>query len=123
MPSIKRFRSTRSLTVAILLIAVAVWLLAGCIYIPTFNATVKGNNVSGEVGPPQSKKLLRTGIATRHDVERLLGPPSCANTDQSEIAYTWTRREALLVWPLCFSSQGYDREMSLVLTFDSTRLM
>src|SRR4051794_7620349 len=56
-------------------------LLSGCLFIPTFNATIEGKNVAGEVGDADSRKPARVDHATIQDVYRVLGPPQFATDD------------------------------------------
>jgi hypothetical protein len=107
----------------VLLAAFGLWLLAGCVYLPTFNSRVSGTDVSGEVGKPDSKRPLRINDARREDVLRVLGPPWAESEDGRQVAYTWVVRNGVWVWPLCF--QGYPQleTRTLTLTFDDNDVL
>ena len=83
-----------------LMAAAGVWLLAGCVFIPTFNNPVRGRDVSGQVGSPESKRPLRIDQARREDVLRVLGAPWATSPDGTELAYTWVVRNGVWVMPL-----------------------
>jgi hypothetical protein len=99
--------------------AVGVWLLAGCVFIPTFNKRIHGREVTRDVGKENSKKPLRLGRATRDDVLRLLGDPPYWSPDGRRVAYTWTVLNGIWVWPLCFDSFNQEEARTLILTFDA----
>ena len=112
-----RPQSWKRLVLPACLAAVGVWLLAGCIYIPTFGTVTAGKNVAGKVGDEASRKPLRVGHATREDVIALLGHPHVTKSDRSAVAYTWNVRNAFVVWPLCFQGYPLNGRRSLVLRF------
>jgi len=72
-------RLSRNL-VALVVTALGACAAGGCIYIPTFGAT-EGQNVSKFVGAADSKRPLRVGLSTRHDVIELLGEPKATSDD------------------------------------------
>ena len=102
----------------VLLAALGVWLLVGCLYIPTFNRRVSGRDVSPEVGDERSKRPVRVNHATRADVVKVLGQPMLTSYDGRRVAYHWTTMHALWVWPLCFQAYPENETRTLVLTFD-----
>jgi outer membrane protein assembly factor BamE (lipoprotein component of BamABCDE complex) len=100
----------------LMLVALGIWLMAGCLYIPTFNATVHGPDASESVGGEGSTKPLKPG-ATRDAVQRVLGKPYFATSDGRYWVYSWEKRKGILVWPLCFSAKPEDRAYALTLEF------
>ena len=102
----------------VLLIIFGLWLLHGCIYIPTFGTKVSGENAAKQVGDAKSRRPLRVGHATRDDVLKLLGEPYVASADGSAMAYGWTVRNGIAFWPLCFYANSVLGERTLVLRFD-----
>src|SRR5688572_22460469 len=112
-----RWQTLKPALLPAFLSAVGVWLLAGCIYIPTFGTVTAGKNVAGKVGDEGSRRPLRVGQATKHDVFNLLGLPHVTKSDGSAVAYTWNVRNAFVVWPLCFQGYPLNGRRSLVLRF------
>ena len=111
-------RSSRRALLPIVLLALGVYLLAGCIYIPMFGRTTDGKNVSGTVGGANSRKSLRVARSTRDDVLRVLGPPHTSKLDGSAVAYTWRVQNGVAIWPFCFMADSIDGTRTLVLRFD-----
>ena len=115
-------RSTlrRSLVPALLALCAGIWLLAGCIYIPKFNAVIEGKDAAKHVGNADSRKPLRVNHATRDQVVGLLGDPKYVNADGTAMAYTWSVRKGTIFWPICaFMTEDVDRQRTLVLRFDN----
>ena len=100
------------------LIALGVWLLHGCIYIPTFNKVEDGENVTKKIGDSSSRKPIRINRSNRADVERVLGPPKYVSGDGLRIAYGWRVLEGIWVMPLCFTIDDQRGFRGAVLTFD-----
>jgi hypothetical protein len=106
----------------IMLIALGVWLLLGCIYIPTFNKLEKGVDASKKVGDAKSRKPLQVNRATRADVERELGPPFLVNADGTIVAYRWHVLRG--VWlTMCFTADADRVTRVLVLRFDDSGVL
>jgi hypothetical protein len=78
----RRSRNLLALVVAVLGACAS----GGCIYIPTFGAS-EGENVSRFVGAADSKRTLRLGLSTRHDVIALLGGPTAASDESVLISH------------------------------------
>jgi hypothetical protein len=114
---VNRFQRLRGIGLPACLAAVGVWLLAGCIYIPTFSRVTAGKNVADKVGDEESNKPLSVGHVTRDDVHRLLGEPDVAKRDGSAVAYTWNVQNGFVIWPLCFQAHAVNGARSLVLRF------
>ena len=102
-----------------MLAAVGVFLLIGCIYIPTFNAVKQGENYSKKVGDAKSRKPVRVGKSTLQDVLRVLGKPAASASGDAALAYTWTVQTGVAVWPLCFHADALKGYRTLVLRFDA----
>jgi hypothetical protein len=109
----------RSIIVPAALAAVGVWLLVGCLYVPTFGPVISGKDAAKAVGAAGSKRPLRTGQASVADVRRVLGEPPFASDDGRVLAYPWTVRNGLAVWPLCFAAYPVRGQRTLVLRFDA----
>src|SRR4051794_35989850 len=82
---------------ALLLLAVGVAALAGCIYIPTFGATAERTNLSGKVGEADSNRPIRKGRATAAEVARVLGRPELVSPDGRRVVYTWRQLNGLWI--------------------------
>lgn len=106
------------LSLPALLLGAGLWLLSGCLPIPTFQATVEGQNAERKVGDANSRKPIRVSRATRADVLRVLGTPSGESEDGRAVAYRWKVLHGVTVWPLCFYAQGVHGARMLVLRFD-----
>jgi outer membrane protein assembly factor BamE (lipoprotein component of BamABCDE complex) len=103
----------------VLLAAAGVWLLVGCVYIPTFGKVVRGKDVSKKVGDEGSRAPLRPGAATRDDVIRVLGRPYYEESTGHALAYNWRVQQGFFWYPLClFAADGIYGERTLVLRFD-----
>jgi hypothetical protein len=110
-------RRRRRFVLPAALIALGLWLQSGCVFIPTFNRTIKGSNVAQKVGAEGSGKPLRLREATREDVIRVLGRPAHASSDGRILAYRWEVQNGVLVLPLCFKGFSVSGERMLVLRF------
>jgi hypothetical protein len=115
--------SKRKLLIPIGLTALGVWVLVGCVYIPTFGPTVRGRNAAGDVGSAGSRKLIRVTVSTLADVIRVLGEPPLATRDWRVVGYPWSVRNGYLVWPLCFSGESIYGNRTLVLRFDEQQVL
>ena len=90
----------------IALILSGVYLLVGCIYIPTFGLPKDGKDFRGLVGEARSHRQIRPGNATRSLVIQLLGEPKLASRDGLTIAYDLSTMDGYVVWPLCFDQSS-----------------
>lgn len=106
------------MVLSLALIGTGVWVLVGCIYIPTFNAVKQGQNHSKQVGDVRSRRPVRIHKATRHDVRRILGPPVAVSKDGRSALYSWRVRHGYLLWPLCGGGQWHESTRSIELRFD-----
>jgi hypothetical protein len=116
-------RPNRRIIVPAILAALGTWLLVGCIYIPTFGTTVRGRNAGGEVGAAASRKPVRVAGSTLADAIRVLGEPPQATADRRVVAYPWTVRNGIFVWPLCFTGASAYGRRTLVLRFDERHVL
>ena len=105
------------------LVIVGVWLLVGCIYVPTFNVTVSGKDATKSVGATGSGKKLQPGRGTRENVQQVLGKPYFATSDGRFWVYSWERRKGIQVWPLCFTGGPEDDSFAMTLEFGADGVM
>ena len=102
-----------------LVAAAGLWLLVGCIYIPTFGRVVGGKDASKKVGSERSKAPLRPGRSTSDDVVRVLGRPFFTESNGRALAYTWRIQHGFVSYPLClFQGDAIYGQRTLVLRFD-----
>jgi len=129
MNMIDRARSEHSrrvpLRVAVpaVLIALGVAALSGCLFIPTGEKVVSGNNVAANVGDAKSKKPVRVGSATRADVVRALGQPDYATASRDRAVYTWRVHNGVWFYPLCFKSDPNFAVRMIELSFDNAGIL
>ena len=116
-------RRIRRLLAPVALIVIGVWLLAGCVYIPTFSTTTSGKSVGGSVGAADSRRPLRVSRSTLDDVLRVLGKPPHATSDGRVLAYPWSVRHGIVVWPLCFAGYSVNGQRTLVLRLDERHVL
>ena len=95
-----------------------IWLLVGCVYVPTFDKVVTGRNAAKKVGDARSRRPLRVTRSELADVLRVLGEPRFATADRRVLAYPWTVRNGVAVWPLCLAAYPVKGQRTLVLRFD-----
>lgn len=87
------------------IIATALWLMAGCFYLPTKNKALDEKFLPEDlIGPSGSGKPLLLHQSTRDDVQRLLPHALTWSPDGRYALYTYTVRTGYTVWPLCFSA-------------------
>ncbi|HZL34105.1 MAG TPA: hypothetical protein VFC78_02270 [Tepidisphaeraceae bacterium] len=93
-------------TLPLMLSAVGLWLLVGCIYLPIPEHRTDKHQVDFRelVGDAGSKARIQPGHVTRAQVIALLGPPSFMSADRTSIGYTLETAEGLLIYPQCFSA-------------------
>lgn len=109
--------------VPILLSAWGVGLLSGCLFIPTFDKVIQGEDVAKRVGDAKSGLPVRVGLTTRDDVVRLLGMPHFGSPDGRQAVYAWKVRNGVFVWPLCFHAYGGFGARGLELRFDEAGVL
>ena len=102
------------------LLFIGVYVLVGCIYIPTFNATTGAKDARNYVGAAnEATKPLKLGMSTRANVHKVLGKPFFRTTDGRFVVYSWKKQKGLLVYPQCFSALPEARAFAMTLEFDS----
>jgi len=105
------------ISLALALAAVGVWVLAGCIYIPTPGKAGRGVNAGKYVGGGRSDKPIRTSTSTLDDVLAVLGPPRHASADGRSIGYTWSVPQGTWVG-ICYSARPLYHHQLFRLDFD-----
>jgi hypothetical protein len=105
------------------LIALGVAALSGCLFIPTGEKVVSGNDVAADVGDAKSKKPVRVGSATREDVVRALGEPEYASESRDRVLYTWRIHNGVWFYPLCFASDPNFAVRMIELRFDDAGVL
>lgn len=105
------------------LIGAGLWMLVGCIYIPTFNMTTGAKDATKSVGDAHSDKRLRPGVSTRRNVRKLLGKPFFATADGRFLVYSWKKQKGLLIYPQCFMVLPETDAFAMTLEFGADGVM
>ncbi len=117
-------RRALSIFAASTIIFLGLMVLGGCyFFVPRFNATIQGKDVSSEVGDSKSKRPLRVGIATRQQVEALLGPAAYRDESGHRLGYSWTVCNGTWIYPFCFQGFDQDGTRGLLLEFDQNDIL
>jgi hypothetical protein len=97
----------------LLLTAIGLWGLAGCLYLPTPErpADRDEKDYRGLLGDAKSRKAIRPGLATKASVIALLGQPQYVSADGRDIAYEYEVAGGILVYPLCFEATAAQGRM------------
>lgn len=121
----QRFRFTLLAPLAI--IGISLWLLIGCVYIPTptsLHLTGSTKDFRSMVGVPGSQKPIVARRISRAAVWAVLGPPPFASDNRRRLMYVIHERSGILIMPLCFTIRSNsDQAIGLVLTFDETGML
>ncbi len=102
----------------VMLIGVGVYLMAGCIYVPTFQLPKDGKDFRKLVGDANSRKPIRPGFASRAAVLAALGEPKQSTRDGRTIAYAFRATDGYWVWPICFYAGPAHTDYRVRLTFN-----
>ena len=121
--SAKLHHVARRIVLPLVLIGAGVWLLVGCIYIPTFNMTTGANDATKSVGDARSEKRLRPGFSTRQHVRKVLGKPYFSTPDGRFLVYSWKKQKGLLIYPQCFMVRPEAEAFAMTLEFDADGVM
>jgi len=93
----KPTRRSKAVLTALVLAFVGVYLLMGCIYIPTWQIMENGEqNPSKAVGKSTSERPLRTSRSSRQQVVEYLGEPWFTSADKQTVGYRWRAITGLL---------------------------
>jgi hypothetical protein len=127
-PNPRPRRGGLRLAIPLLLIALSLWLLIGCIYLPTkekvrLTGTTKDfRSLPGYAagGEPQV-----AGRFTRERIEALLGRPPYVSDTRRSVMYVLHIKTGIFLAPLCFTARDWNDDcVGLVLTYDpSGRLL
>jgi hypothetical protein len=102
-------------------IGISLWLLVGCLYIPTGdNLHLSGTmrDFRPLVGEPGSKQPIAAGAIERGQVERLLGRPPFESEDHSRCMYVLHVKKGVIIFPACFTAaDDSDTGIGLVLEY------
>jgi hypothetical protein len=83
------------------LVLLAVYLLAGCLYVPLPNIPQDGTkNAATEVGGVKSNRPLRATMSSRERVIEHLGPPWFTSADNRTVGYRWVAATGYVI-PMC----------------------
>ena len=105
-----------------MLLVSMVWLMIGCIYIPTFEShDLNGakRDYRRELGRPGQGRPITVGRITRRKIESLLGPPPFESDGQRAIAYVVTGNQGIWLSPLCLDARSATvRQYAVKMVFD-----
>jgi len=123
----KRRHFRFSVLVPLALIAASLWLLVGCLYIPTpeiVYRTGSKKDFRPLVGEPGSGKPIVVGRISRAGVEALLGLPPYISSDGRRAMYVIHLDKDIVFMPLCFTfAHASDHAVGLILNFDEVGLL
>jgi hypothetical protein len=124
---VKRRHLRFAVLVPLALIAVSLWLLTGCLFIPTPNVVYRTGSkqdfraLIGEVG---SGRPIVAGRISREEVEALLGPPPFASANRRRVMYVIHEKNGIWIFPLCFTAtNNTDNAIGLLLNFDDRQVL
>jgi hypothetical protein len=125
IPKNRRFRLSPLLP--ILLIVIPLWLLIGCLYIPTGEmvfSTGSKQDFRSLVGSPDGSKPIVAKRISRAGVEAILGPPPYASSNGRRVMYVIHTKKDIWILPLCFEvTSDRDNAIGLLLNFDKMGLL
>jgi hypothetical protein len=122
-------RRIARLLLPLALLALMLWLLVGCFYMPWFEHPIANNARNVDFRPMladewHADRPVRVGAVTRHQVIQLLGAPRLAAVDRSAFVYDFRTSNGWWVWPLCFTAEsGNERIYVAVLSFDDAGVL
>ena len=105
------------------LIATSIWLLVGCLYLPTgenVHLTGSKKDFRRLAGYDAEKKPVVAGRFTRDRIEAVLGRPPYISDSGRRAMYVIHVKTGILIAPLCFTATDRnDQSVGLVLTYDA----
>jgi hypothetical protein len=121
----RRFRISVILPIA--LIIIPLWLLIGCLYIPTGEMVYRTGSKKDFrplVGNAGGDKPIVVGRISRAGVEAILGSPPYSSSNGRRVMYVMHVKKGVWIMPLCFTaSNGTDQAIGLVLTYDKAAML
>ncbi|MDB5334349.1 MAG: hypothetical protein JWP03_5500 [Phycisphaerales bacterium] len=111
----------RRMAIPLSAIAVGVFFLVGCVYIPVpehgtdwsrkdFRPLLEADNKSSPI---------RVGRITRSQLIKLMGRPAFEVPERRQVVYRYDTERNLVIWPLCFMVQpDYRDSYAAAFTFD-----
>ena len=110
------------ITVPLALVGFLLWLLVGCLYLPTgedVHLTGSKKDFRSMPGYDAGNKPQVAGRFTREGIEAVLGPPRYASDNGRRTMYVLHARSGIWVVPLCFTvSASRDDAIGLLLLYD-----
>jgi hypothetical protein len=128
-PTTPSSRQIARLLLPLALLALMLWLLVGCFYMPWFEHPIANNARNVDFRPMladewHTDRPIRVGSVTRHQVIQLLGAPKLAAVDRSAFVYDFQTVNAFWVWPLCFAAEPANGRLYVaVLSFDDAGML
>jgi hypothetical protein len=110
------------IAVPLTLIGVSLWLLVGCLYIPTgenVHLTGSKKDFRSLPGYDAGNQPRVAGRFTRERIEAFLGRPGYGSDNGRRVMYVLHASSGVWIMPLCFSIRaGTDETIGLVLRYD-----
>jgi hypothetical protein len=114
----------RRAAVPLALIFVAVWLLVGCLYLPSrekVSLTGTRQDFRELPGYDAARQPHVAGRFTRQSIEAVLGRPPYVSDNRRRAMYVIHIKSGVLIAPLCFTARDQtDKSVGLVLTYDES---
>jgi len=102
-------------------IAIGVFLLVGCIYLPIPEHSANWSQKDFRPFVESNNSPVRAGQTTRAQVIKLLGRPVLENADRHEVVYRYDTERDVVIWPICFLIQpGYRDSFAVAFRFDAS---
>lgn len=122
-PDPPRLARLARIVVPLALIAISLWALVGCLYIPTGdNIHLSGTKKDFRemVGVIGSHRPIIAGAIGRDRIEQLLGRPPFESDDRSRAMYVLHVKSNIIIFPACFTAtDAEDTGIALLLAYDS----
>jgi hypothetical protein len=120
-------RSRIAVLAPLAIIGISLWLLIGCIYIPTpkiLHLSGSRQDFRPLVGNAGSDRPIVSRRISRAAVEAILGPPPFVSENRRRSLYVIHVKKDLWIMPLCFSVADINDEATgLLLNFDETGML
>jgi hypothetical protein len=111
------------IVVPLTLIGISLWLLVGCLYIPTgenVHLTGSKKDFRTLAGYDTDKKPVAAGRFSRERIEAVLGRPPYISDNRKRVMYVIHVKTGVLIAPLCFTARDRNDDcVGLVLTYDA----
>jgi hypothetical protein len=116
--AIRRWR----IAIPLVLVAFSIWLLVGCLYLPTgenVHLTGSKKDFRSLPGDDAENKPHVAGQFTRGGIDAILGRPPYISDNRKRVMYVIHVKTGMLIAPLCFTARDRNDDcVGLVLAYD-----